>query len=514
MAYLIDTDLLLEALLNRANFSERARSLWKSLQEGVIRGYITTTGQDKILSICAILAEAEAYDDVALGVEHIASTCPVDKTILQSARLLKLKDFESAIEVACVEAWELDGVVTQSPENFKGIEIPVLSVEEFLLLQQQNEEIEDKQFLEESLNNLANNFIQEEHSYSPSVSAPEYSEANSLESSMQPYVEVFLQTQIGTESRESTEIRSTPNGKVETSTKDGNPSSSIQNREEEIQQSVFHNSSTVELKKSVTMLTSPEKLNALWFFIHDSLESFNLVGMYTAEEIFTKLCAHSDGSIDFNTSDEVHFAWFKTKCLALLMQLSQQQENKQRFNVALEILFTDQTEEARALWTFVEHKLWQFRLRGTYEDKDVLIEAYSVAMKRIAAGEMIEKPFPWLRTTCFNIVRELRRKQDRIEQPKLDPTDLTPSNEVISEMIFSEDVKAIRLGWQKLTPKEQDLLREKYIKGRSWQQIVESLSGQRTDANTIRQKGHRARQRLKQFYEEIRDSVKLDDTDP
>jgi hypothetical protein len=255
-------------------------------------------------------------------------------------------------------------------------------------------------------------------------------------------------------------------------------------------------------------------------FVCSSLETFNLIGIYNPEEIITRIYDSGDRTVDLNTVDEVHFAWFKTACLALLTQLSQQHENKYQFNIALKTqhenkhqfntalktLFIDQTQEARSLWASIERMLWQFRLRGTYEVKDVVIEAYAIGIKKIQEGE--------LRGACFNVIRDLRRKQDKAEKPKLDPTDLTPGDEAISEIIFSEDIKAVRIAWQKLSAQEQSLLRAKYIKGRSWQQIAESLSKQQcSGTNTAKQRGFRALQKLKQYYTEIREEVKLDDTD-
>lgn len=251
-------------------------------------------------------------------------------------------------------------------------------------------------------------------------------------------------------------------------------------------------------------------------FVCDSLETFNLTGIYDAEEIITRIYASHDGTVDLNTFDEVHFAWFKTNCLVLLTSLSQQNANKRKFDIAVEALFTNKTEEARSLWASIEQMLWQYRLRGTYEAKDIIIEVYGIGIKKIEAGEMIEKPLPWLRGSCFNTVRALRRKQDKAEKPKLDPTNLIPGDEVFSEIILAEDNQAVRLAWQKLSPKEQALLQGKYIQGYSWKQIAESvseLSKQSLCANTAKQQGFRALQKLRQFYKQIREEVKLDDAD-
>lgn len=251
-------------------------------------------------------------------------------------------------------------------------------------------------------------------------------------------------------------------------------------------------------------------------FVYRSLKKYKLRGIYTAEDIITRIYARSDGTIDLNTLDEVHFAWFKTACLELLEELSQQYENKHKFSTAVQKLFEQQNPETRSLWASVERMLWQFRLRGTYEVRDVMSEAYAVGIRQIEEGAIIEKPLPWLRGTCFNIIRDLRRQQDKAENPKLDSEGCTPSDEAWSHLVLTEDIKVIRLALQELSLEEQALLRAKYIEDQSWQQISETLPDseeRRLSANATRQRGHRALKKLRQAYEDIREEVKLDDTD-
>lgn len=252
-------------------------------------------------------------------------------------------------------------------------------------------------------------------------------------------------------------------------------------------------------------------------FVCGLLSSYaDLCNLYNAEEIVTKTYARSDGSIDLNTFDEVHFAWFKTTCIMLLEELNQQYERKCQLNSAVEKLFEKGNPEADSLWAFIERLLWQYRLRDAYDVKDVLIEAYAIAVKRIEQGLVIQNYLGWLRGTCHNTVRKLRRKQDKADRPKLDPTNQTLGDEVVSRIMCSEDFKAVRLAWQKLSSEEQELVGAKYIQGKSWQQIAEALSQEqecRLDENTVRQRGYRAVQKLKKLYREIREEVKLDDTD-
>lgn len=247
---------------------------------------------------------------------------------------------------------------------------------------------------------------------------------------------------------------------------------------------------------------------ALKDFVCENLKVYNLSGIYSAEDIITMVCERSDGTIDINTLEEVRFAWFKTACLSLLESLSNSHSCKTQFNAVTEQLFEQNNSEARFLWASVERMLWQYRLRGAYEVKDVVIEAYAIGIEQINKGGIIAKPLPWIRSTCFNIIRELRRKQDKAENPKIDSEGCTPGDEGWAEMLLLEDMAVIRLALRELSSEEQALLWAKYIEGQSWQQISDELNCSEENclnANAVRQRGHRALQKLKQAYEDIRE---------
>jgi RNA polymerase sigma factor (sigma-70 family) len=136
----------------------------------------------------------------------------------------------------------------------------------------------------------------------------------------------------------------------------------------------------------------------------------------------------------------------------------------------------------------------------------VVIEAYSIGIKQIKSGNVIEKPLPWMRGTCFNVVRDLRRKQDKAENPRLDGESYIAHDEAWVKMILLEDIAVMHLALQELSSEEQELLSAKYIEGKSWQQISDELNCSEENclnANAVRQRGNRAFQKLKQAYEDI-----------
>lgn len=243
-------------------------------------------------------------------------------------------------------------------------------------------------------------------------------------------------------------------------------------------------------------------------FVCENLEVYDLSGIYSPEDIITRVYERSDGTIDINTPDEVHFAWFKTNCLVVLEELHKQYAHKKQFNAEIARLFKQQNAESRSLWASVERMLWQFRLRGAYQVKDIMIEAYAIGIQQIEAGGEIRNPLAWMRGTCFNVIRKLRRKQNKAERPKIDQEGCTPGDEAWAEMLLLEDMAVIRLALQELSAEEQALLWAKYVEEQSWQQICDDLNGSEEtclNANAVRQRGHRALQKLRQAYEDIRE---------
>jgi hypothetical protein len=126
MKILVDADMVLEALLNRSRFPAYFEDLWDLVPEQ-IQGYISEPGLEKI----RIFANLNA-DEVISDIEADLSICSIDSHLLQQARLLDIRDFESAVEVACAITRNIGAIVTQEPQNFVGSDLPVLSVGDLL----------------------------------------------------------------------------------------------------------------------------------------------------------------------------------------------------------------------------------------------------------------------------------------------------------------------------------------------------------------------------------------------
>ncbi|NES19780.1 MAG: PIN domain-containing protein [Symploca sp. SIO3E6] len=124
----VDADLVLEAVVNRARFQKEFRVLWDMMESRQIQGYITESGLDKIFNYVSQLQTPEIAESVVFEIQEIMLTCSIDGSLIQKARSCSVIDFESAVESVCALANNCGAIVTNNPINFIGVNLSILSV--------------------------------------------------------------------------------------------------------------------------------------------------------------------------------------------------------------------------------------------------------------------------------------------------------------------------------------------------------------------------------------------------
>jgi tetratricopeptide (TPR) repeat protein len=167
MKFLIDSDLLLETILNRHMLFNDYSSIWSWIESGLIEAYVTEVGMDKILSVARSMTCSEADRDEATELMmSVLKITDISPKKLQAARALLLKDFESAIEmVAAAEVDNCIAVITHRYEEFvalQGFTVPVWSPERLanvLFSDNQNVDAISSEASEGEISNLNVNFL-------------------------------------------------------------------------------------------------------------------------------------------------------------------------------------------------------------------------------------------------------------------------------------------------------------------------------------------------------------------
>jgi predicted nucleic acid-binding protein len=130
MKVLIDTNIVLDLILEREPFVEAATALFELVEMSQVQGYIAAT---TITNIFYIVRKAQGRETAIQAVSRVLvglEICAVDRPTIAQALTSNLKDFEDGIQFACAVLNQVDAIVTRDTSDFAGVSLPVLSVAE------------------------------------------------------------------------------------------------------------------------------------------------------------------------------------------------------------------------------------------------------------------------------------------------------------------------------------------------------------------------------------------------
>lgn len=141
MKVLIDTNIVLDLLLEREPFVEAATVLFEMVETAQIQGYVAAT---TITNIFYIVRKAQGRETALEAVSRVLTglrICAVNRLTVEQALTSNLKDFEDGIQFACAVLNQLDAIATRDTSDFSGVSLPVLTIAELQgQLSQQNQE--------------------------------------------------------------------------------------------------------------------------------------------------------------------------------------------------------------------------------------------------------------------------------------------------------------------------------------------------------------------------------------
>ena len=132
MRVLIDTNVILDLLLDREPFSKQSALLISKVEKGELTGVLCATTITTIYYLVRKSLdkkEAEKSIDLIFSLFEIAT---VNRTVLETARKLDFNDFEDAVIYASAIHSNCDVLITRNIKDFKADDIPIYEPEEFL----------------------------------------------------------------------------------------------------------------------------------------------------------------------------------------------------------------------------------------------------------------------------------------------------------------------------------------------------------------------------------------------
>lgn len=132
MRILLDTNVVLDVLLDREPWVTDAARIWSMCSIGRHNGFVCASSITDIFYIARRLSDptrARAAVRLCLATFTI---CPVDGDTLAMADGMPGHDFEDNLQIACAIVSNVDGIITRDPEGFQQAPLRAITPSDFL----------------------------------------------------------------------------------------------------------------------------------------------------------------------------------------------------------------------------------------------------------------------------------------------------------------------------------------------------------------------------------------------
>ena len=132
MKVLIDTNIVLDHLLERKPFNRSAEWIFSETEQGHLNTFI---GGTTVTTVHYLVEKALGMKTAHIAIEKLLrlfEIAPITRTVLTSALLLKFTDFEDAVLHEAALHVGVEAIVTRDMKGFSKSVIPIYSSDEFV----------------------------------------------------------------------------------------------------------------------------------------------------------------------------------------------------------------------------------------------------------------------------------------------------------------------------------------------------------------------------------------------
>lgn len=118
MVLLIDTNIVLDVLLNRPEFVKDSSMIWKLCETEQAKGYISTLTYANMMYVMRKQLTPDQIEDVYRKLNLIFEFADFSPAVLDRAVSMKWKVFEDAVQSATAEHIHADYIITRNLKDF------------------------------------------------------------------------------------------------------------------------------------------------------------------------------------------------------------------------------------------------------------------------------------------------------------------------------------------------------------------------------------------------------------
>ncbi len=132
---LIDTDVVLDLLLDREPFSEYAVTIFTFCEEHRIKGFVTPVIISNVYFILRRFSTHEKVIETLSRLLMIIDVLPMDKKVVLAALSSGFKDFEDALQNFSATNWgEIKTILTRNVKDYRKSELVIMTPESYIKL--------------------------------------------------------------------------------------------------------------------------------------------------------------------------------------------------------------------------------------------------------------------------------------------------------------------------------------------------------------------------------------------
>ena len=132
MKILIDTNIVLDVLLNRKPFSTHSAVLFKLAEQGRIEAFLNSNSVTDIVYILRKTYKKEEIKENLLIMFGFIKILNVSASDILNAFEINTGDFEDAAIIQCAKRIKADYIITRNTDDFKASPVNNMTAEEFV----------------------------------------------------------------------------------------------------------------------------------------------------------------------------------------------------------------------------------------------------------------------------------------------------------------------------------------------------------------------------------------------
>lgn len=133
MKVLLDTNVVLDVLLDRKPHVADSAGIFRLVEEGKVAGLLCAT---TLTTLDYLLAQSLGRPDsraVLVRLMRLFEIAPVTRAVMEGALRSAMADFEDAVLVQAAQQSGADAIITRNPKDFSKASLPVFDPRQFLV---------------------------------------------------------------------------------------------------------------------------------------------------------------------------------------------------------------------------------------------------------------------------------------------------------------------------------------------------------------------------------------------